>query len=107
MKLPTEMTVTIGEQDVSVRYDYDRGEPQSWNGLTGVGSPGYDPCVEITEVRFPAGAWETPDRYPQIDWSMIEDEVLQRLAELYVEEQAAYSDYMYDCAREDRMFWRN
>lgn len=101
MKLPTEMELFEGDTQFRVRYDYDRGEQQWFDARAGVGSPGYDPSVCITEVNFGAG-WESPDAYPQLDFAACEAEVMERLAELEADEQAARDEAEYN-ARNERI----
>jgi hypothetical protein len=40
---------------VIVRFDYAPGEPEWFNAAQGVGHPGCDPMVQITEVNFGSG----------------------------------------------------
>ena len=94
MKLPTELELWHEDTPFRVRFDYDRGEQQWFDARAGVGSPGYDPFVEITEVNFGAG-WESPDAYPQINLDACEDEVLEKLAALEADEQAARDEAEY------------
>ena len=100
MKLPTEMTFYHDDDTpFVVRFDYDKGEDQWFDAKAGVGSPGYDPSVSITEVRF-ADKWESPEVYPQMDWERMEQEVLEKLIELEADEQAARDEAEYDAFNE-------
>jgi hypothetical protein len=92
MKLPTEMELWHEDTPFRVRFDYDRGEEQWFDARAGVGSPGHDPSASINEVNFGAG-WESPDAYPQLDLAACEVEVMERLAELVADEQAARDDF--------------
>jgi hypothetical protein len=95
MKLPNEMELHNDLGPYRVRFDYYPGEPMRWNGLTGVGNPASDPSVAITEVNFGRG-WESPDVYHEVDWSALESEVMEKLAELEAEDYAARHEREYD-----------
>ena len=100
MKLPTELE--LRDQDDNpfrVRFDYDKGEQQWFDARAGVGSPGYDPSVCITEVNW-GSKWELPEVYPQLDIEACEQEVMDKLIELEAEEQAARDDAEYSAFRE-------
>lgn len=99
MKLPTEMELWHEDTPFRVRFDYDRGEQQWFDARAGVGSPGHDPNVTINEVNFGA-RWESPDAYPQIDISACEQEVLEKLAYLEADEQAARDEAEYNAWNE-------
>lgn len=99
-KLPTEIELWHEDIAFRVRFDYDRGEEQWFDARAGVGSPGHDPCVEITEVNFGAG-WEDPGNYPQLDIEQAEDELLQRLCDIEAEEYAAQAEAEYNEWREE------
>jgi len=89
VKLPTELE--LRDQDDNpfrVRFDYDKGEQQWFDARAGVGSPGYDPSVCITEVNF-GGKWELPEVYPQLNIEDCEQEVMDCL---YVLEQDAQAN---------------
>ena len=81
LKLPTELELCHNDQTFLVRFDYDRGEDQWFDARAGVGSPGYDPFVEITEVNFGQG-WESPDKFPIEDVKRWEDIILDKLADI-------------------------
>jgi hypothetical protein len=95
MKLPNEMELHNDRGPYRVRFDYDRGEAQWFDARAGVGSPGYDPSVEITEVNFGRG-WESPDVYHEVDWVALESDVMEKLAELEAEDYAARHEREYD-----------
>ena len=99
MKLPPELELIHNDAPIRVRFDYDRGEAQWFDARAGVGSPGYDPYVVITEVNFGAG-WDDPDKYDQKDVAAWEAEVMTKLAELESEEQAARDEAEYDAWNE-------
>lgn len=84
------------------RYDADPGEDQWFDARAGVGSPGYPPSVEITEVNF-GGGWETPDAYEQINWQAYEQEIMDRLAESEAEEEAARAEALV----QDLQTWKD
>ena len=98
-KLPTEMELCDDSGTFRVRFDYNRGESQWFDARAGVGSPGYDPFVEVTEVNFGAG-WESPDVYPQLDLAACEVEIMERLAELESDDQAARDEAEYNARNE-------
>lgn len=81
MKLPNELELCHEDIEFRVRFYYDPGEKQWFNARAGVGSPGYDASVEITEVNFGAG-WESQDAYPQLDIAACEEEIMVKLAEI-------------------------
>lgn len=100
MKLPTELELTTPD-DVSfrVRFDYDRGEPQWFDARAGVGSPGYDPSVSITEVNFGAG-WRSPEEHQSADVVEWEQKVMDRLVDLESAENAARDEAEYNAWNE-------
>lgn len=95
MKLPTEIELWHEDTPFRVRFDYEKGEQQWFDARAGVGSPGCDPCVSITEVNFGSG-WESPDVYPQLDIDACECEVLDKLAQLEENERAAREEAEYN-----------
>ena len=99
MKLPTELSLWHEDTEFRVRFDYDRGEQQWFDARAGVGSPGYDPSVSITEVNFGNG-WELPDAYPQLDLDACEQEVMEKLADFEADEQAARDEAEYNAFNE-------
>lgn len=85
MKLPTELQFHAPDDTpFLVRFDFSRGESQWFDRRAGVGSPGHDPYAEVTEVNFGKG-WESPEAYPQINYDALENEILERLAEIDAE----------------------
>lgn len=101
MPLPTEIELYCDDLVFLARFDYDRGEAQWFDARAGVGSPGYDPSVTITEVNIGAG-WESPETYPQIDIAACEEQLMEKLAELEADEQAARDEAEYN-ARNERL----
>ncbi len=96
MKLPLAFEFfTDDDTPFLVRYDYDRGEAQWFDASAGVGSPGHDPCAEVTEVNFGKG-WETPENYPQLNIEAIEADILERLAEIESEQYADRDEREYE-----------
>ena len=98
MKLPTEMEVWHGDLAILVRFDYDRGESQWFDARAGVGSPGHDPCVDITECNVGSG-WCLPhqlqESFDGLDFNKLEQQVMDRLIELEADEQAARDEAEY------------
>jgi hypothetical protein len=101
MKLPAEMELWHEDIAFRVRFDYDPGEAQWFDARAGVGSPGHDPYVCINEVNFGSG-WLAPDAYPQLNIEACKQEVLEKLAELEADEQAARYEAEYN-ARNERL----
>jgi hypothetical protein len=99
MKLPTEMEFWHEDVPFRVRFDYERGEQQWFDARAGVGSPGYDPYVVINEVNF-GGGWESPEAYPQLDLAVCEAVVMQKLADLEADKQAAREEAEYNAWNE-------
>jgi hypothetical protein len=99
MKLPTELELWHEDTQFRVRFDYDRGEAQWFDARAGVGSPGYDPSVSITEVNFGAG-WESPDAYPQLDIAACEAEIMEKMAALQSDVNAARYEAEYNAWNE-------
>lgn len=92
MSLPTELEFFDADDNpYRVRFDYDRGEQQWFDARAGVGSPGYDPSVDVTEINFGDG-WKTPDEVPGFDFAKCEEEVMDRLIELEDSERAEYDE---------------
>ena len=101
MKLPDELTLTINEMEVRVRYEYDRGEDQWFDARAGVGSPGYPAAAWMTEINFGKG-WEDPDIYPQLNRDAIDEEIMDRLADLEAAENAARDEAEYQHWQENK-----
>ena len=101
MKLPTELEVFIDDAQARVRFDYDRGEAQWFDARAGVGSPGYDASVSVTEINFDmGGGWELPEAYPELDFDAIEQQVMDRLVEIESEENATRDEAAYNAWNE-------
>lgn len=79
-----------------VMFDYDEGEPERWNGLTGVGNPETPPSLEITAVDF-GGGLQSPDAFPQLNIEAIEAECWEHIGRL---QEAYWADYAEHCERE-------
>ena len=60
------------DREVIVRYDYDPGESQWFDAKAGVGSPGYNAEVCITEINL-------GDGFVSIDKSGLDDAEIERL----------------------------
>lgn len=96
MKYPDEFELFAADDTpFRVRYDYDKGEQQWFDARAGVGSPGYDAYVCITEVNFGDG-WKSPDEFQDIDWSAYEAAVMQRLIDIDEAVQAARDEREYN-----------
>lgn len=101
MKLPTEFEVFIDDAQARVRYDYDLGESQWFDARAGVGSPGYDASVWVTEINFDlGGGWELPDAYPELDFDAVEQQIMDKIIELESAEQAARDEAEYNAYNE-------
>jgi hypothetical protein len=80
MNYDKPFSTSIDDEDAEVRYDYDAGEPERWNGLTGVGNPAIGPSVEIYEYRVGNGPWTSPTgKEPWIE--RVEQEIIDAEAE--------------------------
>jgi len=99
MKLPNELELWYEDTPFRARFDYSRGEAQWFDARTGVGSPGYDPYVVINEVDFGKG-WETIEHYPPQNVEDWEQQVLEILADLEADEQAARDEAEYNAFNE-------
>ena len=91
------------DRPIVVRYDFDEGEEQWFDAKAGVGNPGSDPKVEITEVQMHGGPWETPDTYPQLNLAAMEQEILEYEMSRFVDEEAAYYDSLERGYAQDRI----
>ena len=77
-----------------VRFDYEKGERQWFNALRGVGHPGSDDMLEITEVKRPGGDWMPPAQCLSArEIEILEDLVLERILQDEAEAQAGRPDY--------------
>jgi hypothetical protein len=101
MKLPPELEVETYAGSVTVRYDYDPGESQWFDHRAGVGGPGCDPWVEISEIKTDDG-WRTPDELPEMDLEAVEEALMARIGEMQAERDHERADALYDAMREDR-----
>jgi len=79
MKLP-ELKVWLGDVEVDCDYEYDRGEPERWNGLTGVGNPETPPSVYVTEVCV-NGEWLPAEAFDQDQCDKWDQYVMDQLIE--------------------------
>ena len=101
MALPSELEVLHGDGTILVRFDADRGEEQWFDARAGVGSPGYPPSVEITEVNLGAG-WTTPDAHPELDLDALADQVMEKLGEAEEADNAAQTESEYQAWQESK-----
>jgi hypothetical protein len=97
--LPRELELWHEDTPFLVRFDYERGEPQWFDARAGVGSPGYGPSVCINEVNFGAG-WEAPEAYPQINIDACEQTIMEKLADIEADQQAARDEAEYSAWKE-------
>lgn len=75
-----EHETTVDDEPVTVRYDYEAGEPERWNGLTGVGNPASGPIVVVYEIKRSDGVWRTVD--PKEPWlERVEQEIIDVMIE--------------------------
>ena len=84
------------DREVVVRYDHDKGEREWFDHKAGVGGPGCDPSVTITEIDLGDG-FVTPDRFglPQRTIDGLEVQLMNRLCdeEEIAEGAAAEAEY--------------
>jgi len=69
-------TVTIRDQEYKVTFDFDPGESQWFDARQGVGSPGYGPELQITEVEPPLDFELT-----EAEADAVEQEIMDRITE--------------------------
>ena len=100
MKLPDELSVTVGDGEFLVRYGYDRGEDQWFDARAGVGSPGCPAEVWITEVQI-NGEWFDADSVPSFDLDRAEDALSEKIADLEAAENAARDEAEYNALGND------
>jgi hypothetical protein len=81
-----ELLDTDGEP-LLVRFDHSRAEPQWFDAIRGVGHPGAEPMVEITEINTGSG-WVSADVLLPRERDCLEAQVLQRLEEIADDQQA-------------------
>ena len=83
--------VFIDDKPVLARYDYDPGEDQWFDARAGVGSPGYPPELQVTEVNFGTG-WEPVENYPQLNIEAIEQAAMDKEDEIAREYWEGYAE---------------
>ena len=74
-------------EPIFVRFDHSVGEPQWFDATQGVGHPGCDPLVEITEVNFGFG-WVPADRLMEKERDAFEAQIVFILELIKAEQQA-------------------
>lgn len=99
MNIPTELELLQGDLVFKVRFDYAKAEKPYFNYREGVGSPGNDESVTITEIDDGSG-WKHPDNYPGIDIQSCESDVMDRIAALIAEVKNEKADYDYKASKE-------
>lgn len=99
-RLPPEMILFIGDDEVTVRYDYDPGENQWFDARAGVGSPGYPAEAWITEINLGNG-FVDPDECKGIDLDALNDQLLERICDLEAAEQGERDEAEYRAWRDD------
>ena len=82
---PEEATVFHGDNEILVRYDYDKGEPMRWNGLTGVGTPEIPPSIEVCEVLY-RGHWTPASHFSPAEHADWEQQIMDQLIEKQLED---------------------
>ena len=97
-KLPAHFVAyTQDDTEFWFRADYDAGEEQWFDARAGVGSPGYGPIADVTEVSFDAGkTWEPPYTYPQLNLDALEEQVHQFVQDQADAFWAGYAESMED-----------
>ena len=85
------------DREVVVRYDHERGEREWFDHKAGVGGPGCDPSVTITEIDLGDG-FVTPDRcgLPQRTIDGLEEQLMNRLCEDEEKENAKRDEAEYE-----------
>lgn len=88
--------VTWGDAEVTLEYEFTDGEPESWNGLTGVGHPGCPASVSIIQALI-NGVWIDPD-------GIVHPDLIDRweadIAKERVDAQRAAVEEYYDSRRD-------
>jgi hypothetical protein len=79
--------------EIKVYFEYDLGEAQWFDARAGVGSPGYPPSVEITEVDFGRGR-EGVGVYPQLNLDAIHVRIVDTLAAVDETNDAEYVEHL-------------
>lgn len=87
--------------EFKVYFEYDPGESQWFDARAGVGSPGYPPSIEITEVDFGKGR-ESVETYPQLNLDAIHDRIVDVLAEIDETNDAEYTEHLV--SKHEEMF---
>jgi hypothetical protein len=100
MKAPPEATLDLHGESYKVRFDYDPGESQWFDARAGVGSPGHDPSVEITEVHTGA-EWEDPSTLPDGYIEALEESLMTYLCEQQQESDQCRADALYNAMQDD------
>lgn len=72
---------------ILVRFDYSQAEPQSFDHMRGVGHPGCDQMVEITEINFGSG-WVSAEALTEKERDAFETQVLDILEQIEDERDA-------------------
>lgn len=89
--------VTWGDVEVKLEYEFTDGEPESWNGLTGVGHPGSPAEVSILQMLI-NGVWIDPD-------GIVHPDLIDRweadIAEEREDAQRAAVEEYYDARRDE------
>jgi hypothetical protein len=104
MKLP-DLTVTLNDDEIACRYEYDPGEDQWFDARAGVGSPGYPAAVFVTEVCV-GGEWiDTGDeRFTQEQRDRWDQQVSDKLDEHFASEHAARDEAEYAAYQEMKLW---
>jgi hypothetical protein len=96
-----EHETTIDDEVTVVRYDYDPGEEEWFDARAGVGSPGYGPSLEITEICDEDGNWH-PVTGDELWYSRVEDEIMDAM----IEKNAADDQDQYESYQADQEYWK-
>lgn len=67
--------VLVCGRELEVAFDYDKGEPQWFDALKGVGSPGYPPSITVLGFR------------DQLEYTSMED-IEQAIIDILVAEES-------------------
>lgn len=98
---PNEMTVFIGDQEATARFDYEPEERQSWNGLTGVGHPGSPAAVCINEVSIGGSEWISAEHFSPAWLERTEEFILEAITARANEEQVCALEEMAEARAEE------
>lgn len=102
MKLPKEAPhymIFIRDIEHKVTFDFDPGESQWFDARAGVGSPGYGPELQITEI-------DPPIELTEAEAEAVEQEIMDRIIEDSREAEEAYAEGQYEAFCEERK-WRD